>query len=65
VSGARGAKDKGGSGHYDKRTHQAGENRDGVRCCRLTPVILAIEGAEIRRITVQSQPRQIICETLS
>jgi hypothetical protein len=29
------------------------------------PVILAIQEAEIRRITVQSQPRQIVCETLS
>jgi hypothetical protein len=29
------------------------------------PVILAIPEAEIRRITVQSQPRQIACETLS
>jgi hypothetical protein len=29
------------------------------------PIILATQEAEIRRITVQSQPRQIICETLS
>jgi hypothetical protein len=31
----------------------------------ITPVILAIRGAEIRRSEVQSQPRQIVCETLS
>jgi hypothetical protein len=31
----------------------------------LTPVILAIQEAEIRRIMVQSQPGQIVCETLS
>jgi hypothetical protein len=29
------------------------------------PVILATQEAEIRRITVQSQPGQIVCETLS
>jgi hypothetical protein len=29
------------------------------------PVILAIQEAEIRRIMVQSQPRQIVLETLS
>jgi hypothetical protein len=29
------------------------------------PVILAIQEAEIRRITVQSQPGQIVYETLS
>jgi hypothetical protein len=31
----------------------------------LTPIILAIQEAEIRRIAVQSQPRKIVCETLS
>jgi hypothetical protein len=31
----------------------------------LTPVILAAEEAEIRRITVQSYPGQIVRETLS
>jgi hypothetical protein len=36
-----------------------------VRCWWLMPVILAIQEAEIRRITVPSQARQIVCETLS
>jgi mannosyltransferase OCH1-like enzyme len=31
----------------------------------LTRVILAIQEAEIRRITVQSQPGQIVLQTLS
>jgi hypothetical protein len=31
----------------------------------LTPIILATQEAEIKRITVQSQPGQIVCETLS
>jgi hypothetical protein len=31
----------------------------------LTPVILDIQEAEIRRIVIQSQPRQIVWETLS
>jgi hypothetical protein len=31
----------------------------------LTPVILATQEADIRRITVWSQPRQIVHETLS
>jgi hypothetical protein len=30
-----------------------------------TPVILATQEAEIRRITVQSQPGQIVLKTLS
>jgi hypothetical protein len=30
----------------------------------LPPIILATQEAEIRRIMVQSQPRQIVCETL-
>jgi hypothetical protein len=29
------------------------------------PIILATQEAEIRRIMVRSQPRQIVCETLS
>jgi hypothetical protein len=31
----------------------------------LMPIILATEEAEIKRITVQSHPGQIICKTLS
>jgi hypothetical protein len=31
----------------------------------LLPVILATQEAEIRRIVVQSQPKQTACETLS
>jgi hypothetical protein len=31
----------------------------------LTTVMLATQKAEIRRITIQSQPRQIVRETLS
>jgi hypothetical protein len=31
----------------------------------LIPIILATQESEIRRITVQSQPGQIVCETLS
>jgi hypothetical protein len=34
-------------------------------CQSLIPVILSTQEAEIRRIMVQSQPRQIACETLS
>jgi hypothetical protein len=31
----------------------------------LMPIILATQEAEIRRIAIQSQPQQIVCETLS
>jgi hypothetical protein len=36
-----------------------------ARCWWLTPGILVIQEAKIGRITVQSQPRQIVHETLS
>jgi hypothetical protein len=36
-----------------------------VRRWWCTPIILATQEAEIRRIKVQSQPRQIVCNTLS
>jgi hypothetical protein len=32
---------------------------------RLTPVILATQEADIRRIKVQGQPRHVVCKTLS
>jgi hypothetical protein len=35
------------------------------RCWWLTPIILATQEAEIRRITVQNQPQQTVCKTLS
>jgi hypothetical protein len=38
---------------------------DGAEHWWLTPVILASEKAEIRRIAVQSQPRQIVPKMLS
>jgi hypothetical protein len=41
------------------------ENYFEARCQRLTLVILATQEAEIRRITVQSQPRQIVLKTVS
>jgi hypothetical protein len=31
----------------------------------LTPVILATQEVKIRRIVVRSQPKQIVCKTLS
>jgi hypothetical protein len=34
-------------------------------CQWFTPIILATQGAESRRIAVQSQPRQIVHETRS
>jgi hypothetical protein len=36
-----------------------------ARCRWLMPIILATQEAEIRRIEVLGQPRQIVCETLS
>jgi hypothetical protein len=38
--------------------------RIAAGCCWLKPVILATWEAEIGRITVQGQPRQIVQETL-
>jgi hypothetical protein len=37
----------------------------GNGCRWLTPVILATQETEIRRIMAQSQPRKIVCKTLS
>jgi hypothetical protein len=39
--------------------------QDHARSRWLTPVILATQEAEIRRIAVRSQPGQIVSETLS
>jgi hypothetical protein len=36
-----------------------------VKILNTMPIILATQEAEIRRIVVQSQPRQIVLETLS
>jgi hypothetical protein len=38
---------------------------NGARCWWLTPVILATQEVEIRRITVRSQPGQIVHQILS
>jgi hypothetical protein len=43
---------------FKKSTHAA-------RCWWLTPVILAIHEAEIKRTMVRSQPGQIVLDTLS
>jgi hypothetical protein len=45
------------------RLHASGLLSARYRC--LTPVILATQEAEIRRIAAQSQLRQIVLETLS
>jgi hypothetical protein len=36
-----------------------------ARCRWFTPIILATQETEIRRIIVRSQPQQIVCKTLS
>jgi hypothetical protein len=44
---------------------QPPKNDSEARLQRLAPIIPATQEAEIRRIAVQSQPGQIVCETLS
>jgi hypothetical protein len=39
--------------------------KDKTRRRRLTPILLATQEAEIRRITARRQPKQIVRETLS
>jgi hypothetical protein len=41
------------------------DRKKQARCWWLNPVILDTQEAEIKRITVQSEPRQIVFETLS
>jgi hypothetical protein len=45
--------------------YKCSEKTNWARYRWLTPIILAIQKAEIRRITVQSQAGQIVHETLS
>jgi hypothetical protein len=40
------------------------KNAQNAECRWLTPIILATQEAEIRRILVRSQPGQIVCEIL-
>jgi hypothetical protein len=49
---------------FSQRAHARTEEEPGPGGSHLY-VILAIQEAEIRRISVQSQPRQIVCQTLS
>jgi hypothetical protein len=55
-------------GHWKKNLQycdQARKNSTGSQALWLTAVILATQEAEIRRIAVQNQQRQIVLETLS
>jgi hypothetical protein len=52
------------SGLHSETLFQKVKNKE-AGCWWLTPIILATQEAEIRRIMVGSQPRQIVYETLS
>jgi hypothetical protein len=41
------------------------KTKNTASCWWFRPIILATQEAEIRRISVRSQPGQIVCETLS
>jgi hypothetical protein len=48
-----------------KGGREEGGKRERDQYQWLIPIVLAAQEVEIRRITVQSQPRQIVQETLS
>jgi hypothetical protein len=49
----------------DTKEREGSRSQGQARCRWLTPVVLATQETEIRTITDQSQPRQIIHGTLS
>jgi hypothetical protein len=49
----------------DKKRAQKKKKYKLTRCWLLMPIILAYSGGSLRRITVQSQSKQIVQETLS
>jgi hypothetical protein len=51
--------------HYGKQYGSFLKKLQIVGCWWLTPIILATQEADLRRIVAQSQPRQIVCEILS
>jgi hypothetical protein len=55
----------GEKGRAPGRTSAIKKKKKVVGCLQLIPVILATQEAEIRWIVVQSQPREIVLETLS
>jgi hypothetical protein len=59
-TGGRGEEEGGRGGEGEEEYQQ-----QHARCQWLTPVIPDTQEAEIRRITIQSQPRETASETLS